>query len=228
MIKNRISSLILLFILCSNGFSCKSYRNGMFVSGGRDEMIQNAIIDFVHTEQSVLHKSEMFHVFTEGKSQDSVYVYIIGDDDNLVPLIVDVIDKSAIKVESKESSTGERIITLDSLSNKTILIVEFLKNGDKQSIWFDKDAVTLSYRAFPDHFYEWDNKVFFWFNEVPDSGLENKDAVIEAMYRHHYVDTMVWCYWPEVWVNDAYDGKRYLFNDKNLTRFSKETIHGIR
>lgn len=223
--KQIIRYIVLCFFLWSIGYSCGTSGIGLFVSGGRDEMIRNAISDFIRSERSLLSKSDVFHVFTEMKCPDSIYVYVLGDNDNKVSLIVDIIDESQLQFEQEGTSIGERIITIDTVQKKPIMIVDYYDDGRKKSIWFDQRAVTLSYRAFPDHYYEWQNKLFFWFDKVTGPQNEKKEDVIDVMYRHHYVDTLVWCYWPGT-INDAPEGERYLFYDKNLTHFSKKRIRG--
>ena len=222
---NRFWYIVPLLLLCLMGYSCGVYKKDMFVTGGREEMIRNAVIDFIHSERSLLSQGEVFYVFTEMKCPDSISVYVLKEV-NKITLIVSVIDRSSLKIEQEETSFGERVITLDTVRNKPIIIVDFLKDGDKKSIWFDPDAVTISYRAFPDHYFEWKDKLFFWYDEKDNNLIEKKGDVINAMYRHHYVDTLVWCYWPETVLDDSPKAKQYLFCDENLTRFSKKTIHG--
>ena len=192
-------------------FSCATYRQEMYSDGGMEEMFRNAVIDFVHTEDRLLKKDDFFHVFL----LDSKNVCIIGDN-NKTPLIIEVPDRS--NVVSKWSENG--VIVSDSLQNRTIISVDWSQSKDNPRIWFDEDAVRKSYRAFPDEIYEHGEKLFFW-NLYPRPQAISIE-IIEALYRHNYVDTLVdKAFWPNDMIDDGKKGVVYSFSNSDLRRFKK-------
>lgn len=185
----------------------------LFASGGKEEMIQNAIWDFIYKEHRLMQQDNVFHVFID--PNDSTTVIIKGDNANKIPLIVDLID--SIPVSYLFFDNG--VIVLNRVSNTPILSV--LTSGESKSskIWFDETAVSKSYRAFPDNVFEYRNKLFFWFL---DSIKQKNEDIIKVVYNYHFVDTLT-PFNGNAIIDDAKEGMAYSFSNNDLRKYTKKT-----
>lgn len=197
-------------------FSCASYRDQFYTVGGIDERYYNAIIDFIHSEPKLLKKDNAFHVFLDPRDSS---IIVMGDS-NKVHLIIEIPDWSSISLLHEDAI----MIAKDTARNKTIVIIDYSHSDNHPRIWFDEESVNKSYRAFPDDIIEYQGKVFYW-NHSPRRQTLSED-VIDAMYRHHYVDTLVnHIFWPDDVIDDGRVGVQYLFSKKNIKYFKKNYTH---
>ena len=221
----RTLIITILFIGTMCYFSCGTFRQSLYSEGGNQEMIYNAITDFIHYEKSTLKKYNCFHVLVDNVDSMSKRVWVLADDENKVSLIVDIKDMSHISFITEETEMGERTITFDSLSNNPIMIVDYSKTNEVVKIWFDEEAVTKSYRAFPDEVFEWGDNIFFWWRVDGENENERhiNNKVIETLYKHNYVDTSVWCSGGKI-INECPRGKKYYFNERDIRIYRKKSI----
>ena len=196
--------------------SCSSYRQEMFSVGGNEEKVHNAILDFVHTKKRLLKEDDYFFVFSDPRDSS---VVIMGDE-NKISLIVDVPDWSVVHIKwNMESKT---MTAIDTVRKKTIIVIDMSNSEDHPRIWFDEDAVNKSYRAFPDRIEEHNGKLFYWYTDPRPSFIDND--VIEVIYRHDYVDTLVErMFWPNHVIDDEKKGIKYSFFENELTSYRKKT-----
>lgn len=177
-------------------------------------MIQNAVIDFIHTENRLLQSNSCFHVFTT----DSQTVVIIGDE-NKVSLIVDI-KKEIPHIVRRDVNERGRNIIVDS-NGRTIMSIDYSEDKYHPKIWFDEGMVDISYRAFPDKLLEYKDKLFFWFSD--NRPAEVDERIINTLYNHHYVDTLVmFDFWPGM-IDDERRGKVYYFDKDDLRKYKKRT-----
>lgn len=206
--------LFILQVLLIPIVSCSRWRQELFHKGGTEEMIQNAVIDFIHTENRLLQNNSCFHVFTT----DSQTVVIIGDE-NKVSLIVDIKKEITHIVRRDVNERGSNII-VDS-NGRTIMSLDYSEDKYHPKIWFDEGMVDISYRAFPDKLLEYKDKLFFWFSD--NRPAEVDERIINTLYNHHYVDTLVmFDFWPGM-IDDERRGKVYYFDKDDLRKYKKRT-----
>lgn len=160
----RYFYLIFLLSLSACGTSQKE---NMVTIGGVDDAINNAIIDFTHTEKRLLKGDDSFLVSAE-TLEEIIVVTIIGDPN-------------------------------------TVLLI-----GEEDG--------TYDYRAFPTMLVEIDGKMFFWYDE----GKSTTDTIINTLYRHNFVDTMIVnAYIPDRIIDDAKRGVVYYFCKNDLINYKK-------
>lgn len=180
-------------------------------------MYHNAIIDFINTETTLLQKDQFFHLFKA--EQDERTVYIVGDA-NKVSFIVDTKDRSAIVFRVE----GSKWIARDTVNGKDIVVVDGTRSEAHPNIWFDSDAVNVSYRAFPDHVFEHCGKLFYWYDNKEDRCP--KPEIINKLYQYHYVDTLIsFMYWPDVSIDDGKTVVSYTFPREDMRQYKKRKSH---
>lgn len=202
--------LAIISILCFD--SCNIFRHELYTKGGREEMFHNAIIDFIHTEHRLLQESSAFHVFSN--PDDSCEVFVFGENYNKVNLIAEIKDNKNIIVETAESGATS---VIDTIIGKVVMTISDSDSKNKPSVWFDENAVDISYRSFPDGVFEYGDKLFFWFN---DSTGPKRHEIIETVYRHNFVDTLVFLNWPYA-IDDSRVGIKYVFHHPDLRVYKK-------
>ena len=66
----------LIFFLCL--CSCSTLKENMIVNGNKNDAIENAILDFVHTEKKLLKCDKVFSISAE-EYQDNTVITILGN-----------------------------------------------------------------------------------------------------------------------------------------------------
>jgi len=72
--EGKIYYLILCLFLCG----CSALKKNMIVNGSENDAINNAILDFVHTEKKLLKYDRVFNISTE-INKDNIIVTIVGE-----------------------------------------------------------------------------------------------------------------------------------------------------
>lgn len=211
--------LIVGCIFIASHISCATYRKEMQRFGNTDDLIQNAIIDFVNTENSLMKQDDYFHVFKD--ELDSCTITIIGAP-NKIPLILEAKHPETMVVDYKDKI----FIARETLRDVEIITVDFTRSGDSPKIWFREDAVDISYMAIPDHVVESHGKLFFWYG-TSNQQIHDSTA-LQLLFDYKYVDTLVQhMYWPDMIIDDGKQGVSYTFPDADLMRYRKQKTRHI-
>lgn len=196
--------------------SCSSFRALQYKEGGREAMIYNSIIDFSNTENKLLKQDRCFFVFFDENNPQTIYV---GGDKNKASLIIESKEPSLDKAKWIDSLTlrvdnalyGDEIITID------------MKHSEVHpKISFNKEAVSISYRGFPNRILEIDGKLFFWHDKL---GGDPSEKVIQTLYEYDYVDTLVQnLFFPDNVIDEGKICVSYTYNREDLSHYVKKTI----